>query len=79
MLPDLTDLRIWLQNVVPVPTVSFGLQNVDPARTSMFVAANFPGSAQTDITAAQNLYSVLTGRITQITGNAVVVKPRRGT
>ena len=36
----------------------------------MFNATNFPGSAGTDRTAAQNLYAVLTGRVTQIGANA---------
>jgi hypothetical protein len=34
----------------------------------MFSAANFPARRPTDITQAQNLYAMLTGRITSITG-----------
>ena len=37
----------------------------------MFTTANFPGAASpTQLTAAQNLYALLTGRVTQITGDA---------
>lgn len=66
---DVTQFRIWLQNHTAVPTVTFGLQTADPAR-AFFTPANFPGAGSADLTNAQNLYAVLTGRITQIAGNA---------
>lgn len=66
---DVTQFRVWLQNHPAVPTVTFGLQTADPAR-AFFTAANFPGASSTDITNAQNLYAVLTGRITSIAGSA---------
>jgi hypothetical protein len=64
----------WSQT--PVPTVSFGVDSgSDPART-MFDATNgpknFPGATVTQYTAAQSLYAVLTGRVTQISGNGVL-------
>jgi hypothetical protein len=60
---------VWLQNQTLVPSVTFGLVNTESA-TAMFSTANFPGAAQSDLTNAQNLYAMLTGRITQIAGDA---------
>ena len=53
------------------PPVGLGVDGNDPAQVSgMFAAVNFPGSASTDRTNATNLYALLTGRVTSITGNA---------
>ncbi len=60
---------VWLMNQQLVPTVRFGLQSNESA-TAMFSAANFPGASTADITQAQNLYATLTGRISQILGEA---------
>ena len=57
----------WFETMVP--TVSFGLVTGDPA-LSMFNTTNFPGAASTNLTAAQNLYSLLVGRVSAIAGNA---------
>jgi hypothetical protein len=62
---------VWLVNdssTIP-PSISFGTQTGDPA-LAMFSATNFPGSSQTDRTAAGNLYAVLTGRVTSIGATA---------
>ncbi len=66
---EVSDFNLWLKNITAVPSITFGMQNADTART-MFTAANFAGASAANLTSAQNLYSVLTGRITQITGNA---------
>src|SRR5262249_48065642 len=60
---------VWLRNQTLIPTATFGVLATESA-TSMFTAANFPGASQADITQAQNLYAMLTGRITSLTGNA---------
>ena len=65
-----TRVDLWLENQTLVPTVNFGLATGDPALTAMFAPANFPGSATADVTNAQNLYALLTGRITSITREA---------
>jgi len=52
-----------------VPTVTFDVLTGDPA-LNMFTAANFPGASTTQITAARQMYALLTGRISQIDGNA---------
>ena len=64
-----TKVDLWLQNQTLVPTVDFGLATGDAA-LGMFTPANFPGAATADITNAQNLYAVLTGRVTSITREA---------
>lgn len=57
----------WASSLVP--RVSFGLVTGDPA-LAMFNTTNFPGAASTNLTAAQNLYALIVGRVSQITGNA---------
>jgi hypothetical protein len=66
---SITDLNIWAKNITAVPTVTFGIQTADPA-SSMFNTTNFPGASTTNLNNARALYAVLTGRITQIAGNA---------
>ena len=60
---------VWLQNQTLVPTANFGVLSTDPA-AAMFTAANFPGASATDFTNAQNLYAILTGRLTSLVGDA---------
>ena len=50
-------------------SVTFGVLANEPA-ASMFTAANFPGASATDLTNAQNLYAMLTGRVSSVTGTA---------
>ncbi|HVL66241.1 MAG TPA: TonB-dependent receptor [Vicinamibacterales bacterium] len=68
--------NVWLKNTSLVPRVSFGILNTDPANT-VFSSANIaaaagvtPSAAQ--LTAIRNLYSLLTGRVTQISADARV-------
>ena len=69
-----SSFNVWLKNQTIVPGVTLGLLNADPAQqviTSAALAAATgvtPSSAQ--LTAARNLYALLTGRVTSITGNA---------
>jgi len=65
----LTQADLWLKNQTLVPSMNFGIVTGDPAE-AMFTPANFPGSSNTQITAARNLYAVLTGRLSSIAGNA---------
>ncbi len=60
---------VWLKNQTLVPTATFGVLATEPA-AAMFTATNFPGASAADITQAQNLYAMLTGRITSLSGNA---------
>src|SRR5439155_12198758 len=45
--------------------------NFDPA-AGMFTVANFPGASTAQLTEAQRTYAVLTGRVTQVTSQAVL-------
>ncbi len=70
-----TNVALWIQDFTyTVPPISFGVNTTyDPARF-MFDATNgpknFPGSSSTQYTQAQSIYALMTGRVTQITGNA---------
>ena len=61
--------NLWLQNQTVVPSITFGFASGDPA-AAMFTTANFPGASGTNLTEAQNLYAVLTGRVTAINATA---------
>ncbi len=60
---------VWLQNQTLVPTANFGL-NTSEAADAIFNATTLPGASAADITQAKNLYAMLTGRITTLTGDA---------
>lgn len=66
-----TQCSVWLWGQTVVPSTTFGVDTSDPA-IGMFTTANFPNAAAADLTRAQNIYAVLTGRITAITANAVI-------
>ena len=71
---NFTLAEVWLQNQQMVPTVTLGgTVSGDPA-DAMFSAANFPGASSTDLTAARNLYAILTGRVTAIGRNARIAE-----
>jgi hypothetical protein len=51
-----------------VPGLNFGVDtNFDPAN-AMFTTANFPGASTTNLNEARDIYAILTGRITAVTG-----------
>jgi hypothetical protein len=53
-----------------VPGITLGMDtNTDPA-AGMFSAANFPSATAAQLTEARNLYAILTGRVTAVTGTA---------
>jgi hypothetical protein len=64
-----TQYDLWAKNEMLVPQLRFQVLTSDPAN-AMFSAANFPGASAANITAASNLYAMLTGRIQQIAGDA---------
>ena len=55
-------------NLVPALTIAVDQTN-DPAN-AMFNSANFPGASTAALTDARNIYAILTGRVTAVTGNA---------
>lgn len=58
-------------NTQIIPRVTFGMTSNDPA-LSVFNAANFPGASSSDLANAENLYSLLTGRVSAITKTVVL-------
>jgi uncharacterized membrane protein len=64
-----TQYDIWLKNQTLVPQISFNEVTGDPAGT-MFNGTNFPGASNPNLTAAQRLYNLLVGRVSEIAGNA---------
>jgi hypothetical protein len=64
-----TEYELWAKNSNLVPRLSFNVVTGDPA-LGMFTGANFPGGSADNVTAAQNLYALLTGRISTIDGDA---------
>jgi len=52
-----------------VPTINFDVVTGDPA-LGLFTTANFPGASTAQLTAARQMYALLTGRVSQIDGNA---------
>jgi hypothetical protein len=64
-----THIGQWLLNQTVVPTVNFGMATGDPA-IAMFNTTNFPGATSTQLSDAQNLYALLTGRVTSINADA---------
>jgi hypothetical protein len=64
-----TRYDIWAKNAMLVPQLRFATTPTDPA-SALFTAANFPGASAANLTAASNLYAMLTGRISQIAGDA---------
>jgi hypothetical protein len=66
-----TQVNSIVENQTLVPTITFGVDTNDPAN-AMFTTANFPGASNTDLNNARSLYALLTGRVTQISGNVRV-------
>lgn len=62
---------VWLASQTLVPTAEFGIIAGEAADT-IFNATTLPGSSTTDQTQAKNLYAILTGRLTRLTGNATI-------
>ncbi|HXS97113.1 MAG TPA: TonB-dependent receptor [Candidatus Limnocylindrales bacterium] len=66
-----TEVTFWNYSQTAVPSITFGTDSTDPA-SAMFTAANFPGASSAQLSAASNIYAVLTGRVTAITANALL-------
>ncbi|GMV23489.1 MAG: hypothetical protein AMXMBFR57_34380 [Acidimicrobiia bacterium] len=61
----------WNKFQATVPTIQFGMLPTDPA-IGLFTTANFPGASSAQLTAAQNYYALLTGRVSSLSGVARV-------
>jgi Carboxypeptidase regulatory-like domain len=63
------ETNVWLQNQTLVPTANFGLLTTEAA-DGIFNTNTLPGASAADVAQAKNLYAILTGRITSLTGDA---------
>lgn len=64
----LTKVTSWDSSLgTAVPLASLGITGTDPA-AGFFTSANFPGITTNDIANAQNLYALLTGRLSGVAG-----------
>jgi hypothetical protein len=54
-----------------IPRIAFSVTSNDPI-LSLFTSSNFPGAAASDLTNAENLYALLTGRVSAITQSVVL-------
>jgi hypothetical protein len=63
------NLHTWSQSLAP--GISFGIESTEAAN-AMFTTANFPNASSGNLTDARELYALLTGRVTSITGNAIL-------
>lgn len=69
----LIDTQLTYNAQTLVPIITFGVDTTDPA-IAMFTAANFPNATTAELTRAQSLYAMLTGRVTAINANARLVE-----
>jgi hypothetical protein len=52
--------------------LSLGFDTTNDPAAGLFSTANFPGATTNELSSARNLYALLTGRVSQVTGNAVL-------
>ena len=62
-----TQANVWVENQQHVPGITFGVNANDPA-DAMFRTTNFPGASTGQLTAARELFAMLTGRVDAVTG-----------
>ncbi len=53
-----------------VPTLTMAVDQTNDPANAMFDSTNFPGASPAALTEARNIYAILTGRVTAVTGNA---------
>jgi hypothetical protein len=66
-----TQAGLWISDQNVVPSINFGVVTGDPA-SDLFTTGNFPGASQAQLSSAQSLYAILTGRISAINADAVL-------
>ncbi len=63
-----TQYTYWQKMSALLPSINFGIVSGDPAES--LITSAMVGGSSTNLTAAQNLYALLTGRVSAITGDA---------
>src|SRR5262249_4697473 len=64
--------RAWDDSQQVVPGITLGLNTANDPAAGLFSTANFPGASTTTLASARALYGMLTGRVTQVTGQAAL-------
>lgn len=64
-----TQVNYWADAQTAAPSVTFGVNSTSDPAIAMFTTANFPGASAQNLADAENLYGLLTGRVTAINGN----------
>ncbi len=64
--------RAWDDNQMVVPGTNLGFNTTNDPAAALFSTANFPGASTGNLGDARSLYGILTGRVTQITGQATL-------
>jgi carboxypeptidase family protein len=64
--------RAWENGQQIVPGIQLGLDQTSDPAAAMFSTANFPGASTAQLTDARELYGLLTGRVTSVTGQAAL-------
>lgn len=68
---DFTRVDLRLQQQTLAPTISFGLDTLDPAN-AMFTTGDFPGASSGDLANARSLYATLVGSVNGIRSNVAL-------
>ncbi len=66
-----SNINLWSWSQTAVPTLTLGVDTTDPAN-GMFTTTYFPGASTTDLANARGIYATLTGRITAVSGSAIL-------
>ena len=64
--------RAWDMGQQMVPGISLGFNTANDPAASLFTSGNFPGASSGQLTDARELYALLTGRVSSVTGQAAL-------
>jgi hypothetical protein len=64
--------RAWDDSQQLVPEIDLAFDNTNDPAAGLFATANFPGASGGQLTDARQLYALLTGRVSAVTGQAAL-------
>ncbi len=64
--------NVWEDGQQMVPGIGLGINSADSTLFNMFNTTNFPGASTAQLTDARELYAMLVGRVTSVTGQAAL-------
>jgi hypothetical protein len=65
-------IRAWENGQQMVPGIQLGFNTTNDPAAGLFTIANFPNASAANLTDARQLYGLLTGRVTSVTGQAAL-------